>query len=80
MEDDDEVPPAFALAPALHRADQPINYSNRTGQALYQQATAALPYTFEGKESSLAASFLLAVANRAAACAWMEGYLYHHHT
>jgi len=54
------IPPPFALAPALAGADQPIDYSSRAGQTLYAQATAELPYTFEGKSSSLPA-FLQAI-------------------
>lgn len=59
----------FAIAPALHGAEHPIDYSTRTGQNLYAQATAPLPYIFEGKNSSLPA-FLQAVRDRSDASGW----------
>ena len=63
--------PAFALAPALLDQDQPWDYSTRVGQTLYAQATAELPYTFEGKKSSLAA-FLQAIRSRADQFGWHD--------
>ena len=61
--------PQFALAPALVGAGQPLDYSNRAGQTLYANATAPLPYIFNGKESSLPA-FLQAIQDRSAASGW----------
>ena len=61
--------PAFALAPALINPNQPLDYSTRAGQNLYASATAPLPYTFNGRESSLPA-FLQAISNRSATAGW----------
>ena len=66
---EDAVP--FALAPALVGGDDPIDYSTRAGQALYSSATAALPYIFEGRDSSVPA-FLQAIRDRGAASGWTD--------
>ena len=63
--------PPFALSLALVGGNNPINYSTRAGQSLYTQAIEALPYTYEGDETSLPA-FLLAVRNRAATAGWTD--------
>ena len=62
-------PPPFALAPALVRAGNPIDYSTYAGQHLYTAARNPLPYTFTGQESSLPA-FLQAIHDRASQAGW----------
>ena len=61
----------FALAPALVGANQPLDYSGCAGQSLYANATAQLPYVFNGKESSLPA-FLQAIQDRSAESGWED--------
>lgn len=63
--------PPFALAPALIGGIDPIDYSTRAGQTLYNAAIAKLPYTFEGKASSLPA-FLQAIRDRATSSGWLD--------
>ena len=65
------APPAapFALAPALAGANAFIDYSTRAGQAVYADATAVLPYIFEGSDSSLPA-FLQAIRDRSDRAGW----------
>lgn len=61
----------FALAPALLDGNNPWDYSTREGQNIYKAACSPLPYTFEGKKSSLPA-FLLAVRTRADQFGWTD--------
>ena len=61
--------PAFALAPGLVGAVQPLDYSTRAGQHLYATATAKLPNKLISKETLLPA-FLQAVRDRSAQLGW----------
>jgi len=63
--------PPFALAPSLIGQNQPWDYSTRVGQNLYHSATEPLPYTFEGKKSSLAV-FLQAICARSDQFGWQD--------
>ena len=58
----------FALTPALASADI-INYSTAEGAKLYKSATAALPVTFDGKDSEVLI-LLQALRVRAFASGW----------
>ena len=63
----------FALAPALVGAavNDPIDYSTRAGQALYQSATEKFPYIFAGKDSSIV-TWLQAIKDRSTVAGWTD--------
>lgn len=65
------LPPNFALAPALLDQANPWDYSTREGQNIYKAACAPLPYTFQGKKSSLPA-YLKAIQARADQFGWHD--------
>ena len=64
------VPP-FALAPSLVNGNQPIDYSTRYGQALFDKAVAPLPIVFNGKAENVM-PFLQAVSYRANVAGWND--------
>lgn len=63
----------FALAPALVGAGvvDLINYEDRAGQNIYSAAIKGLPYTFQGRESSVV-TLLGAVCDKAGASSWND--------
>ena len=43
----------FALTPAMVGGNLPIDYTTRSGQSLFNNGIAPLPFTFDGKPESL---------------------------
>ena len=59
----------FALAPALVNPNQPLDYSTRSGQNLWTQATKALPVIFDGT-AAMVPAFMQSIRTRSSQCGW----------
>ena len=64
-------PPPFALAPSLVNVNQPIDYSTRYGQSLFDKATEKLTIIFDGKPEHVM-PFLQALDNRSRTAGWAD--------
>ena len=65
-------PIPFALSPAQANAAAFIDYTQRTGMMLFNQATEALPTPFDVEEGSIQ-TFIELLRDRANMCGWSEG-------
>ena len=70
-----QEPAPFLLVPGAFVGDnQPIDYSTRSGQALFNQGIKALPLTFDGTTAKIL-PFLNGLHNKAAMMGWDDIFL-----